>query len=361
MVHFISFVTLALSGMAIASPLRRAPNLVVSLSTNAASISSVDDISLVATVENTSDQDIKVLKFGTVLDNKLPTNSFTVTRGGQSVPFTGIQVQLSMTDLTEDSFVVIPAGQSVTATHTNIGPLYKFHGLGVGSFSFAPRQDFQVASADSVVTDIADTLRVVVGSSSVDVNVTTDVTKRDLELERDLEKRAKVTCSTSSYSSFISASYTEGKALASLAANYISSRGTSDSLFKAYFGATTSTKPYTVFSTVASESSSTRTLSCTDPYAVCGNGVIAYTVTSTTNIYYCSIFYNEVTTSRLCSGTTVASRNIRGGTTLHELTHALSGTTDVGYGCSYDQSLATSSPTRAMSNADNYNVRIKAL
>lgn len=43
---------------------------------------------------------------------------------------------------------------------------------------------------------------------------------------------------------------------------------------------------------------------------------------------YCSPFYSEVTTSRLCSGTTVASRNIRGGTTLHELTHATSNTDD---------------------------------
>ena len=69
---------------------------------------------------------------------------------------------------------------------------------------------------------------------------------------------------------------------------------------------------------------------------------------------FCSIFYNEVTTSRLCSGTSVASRNIRGGTVLHELTHAVSGTTDVGYGCSFDMSF---SPSQAVRNADNYNVR----
>lgn len=43
---------------------------------------------------------------------------------------------------------------------------------------------------------------------------------------------------------------------------------------------------------------------------------------------FCSPFYSEVTTTSLCSGTTVASRNIRGGTVLHELTHATSGTTD---------------------------------
>ncbi len=73
-------------------------------------------------------------------------------------------------------------------------------------------------------------------------------------------------------------------------------------------------------------------------------------------ISYCSIFYDEVTTSRLCSDTTVAARNIRGGTTLHELTHALSGTTDVGYGCAFDQNLGQTNPSQAARNADNYNV-----
>lgn len=58
--------------------------------------------------------------------------------------------------------------------------------------------------------------------------------------------------------------------------------------------------------------------------------------------YQGSIFYNEVTTSRLCTGTTVASRNIRGGTILHETTHAIFSTGDAGYGCSYSQGLNAS-------------------
>lgn len=98
----------------------------------------------------------------------------------------------------------------------------------------------------------------------------------------------------------------------------------------------------------------TPSLSCTDSLGACGNGVIAYTVIATTNIYYCSIFFNEVAHSRLCSGTSVASRNVRGGTTLHEITHAVSSTDDVTYGCAADQALSDS---RKIINADNYNVR----
>lgn len=71
-------------------------------------------------------------------------------------------------------------------------------------------------------------------------------------------------------------------------------------------------------------------------------------------IYYCSIFFNERATTALCSGTTVASRSIRGGTTLHELTHAVADTDDVTYGCSADQALSDANSVR---NADNYNVR----
>ena len=76
---------------------------------------------------------------------------------------------------------------------------------------------------------------------------------------------------------------------------------------------------------------------------------------------FCDIFFNEVASTNLCRGTSVASRNVRGGTTLHELTHATSGTSDVGYGCSYDMSLGSSSPSSAVRNADNYNVRLVAI
>lgn len=72
---------------------------------------------------------------------------------------------------------------------------------------------------------------------------------------------------------------------------------------------------------------------------------------------FCDIFFDEKDDpSALCSGTTVTDRDIAGGTTLHEMTHATSGTEDVGYGCDADQSLGSSDPSSAANNADNYNV-----
>jgi hypothetical protein len=73
---------------------------------------------------------------------------------------------------------------------------------------------------------------------------------------------------------------------------------------------------------------------------------------------YCPIFYNEVDSTHLCSGTTVASLNIRGGTTLHEVTMALDLTDEINHGCSDAQSLASTDPANAMINADSYNVGI---
>ncbi|KAK0479358.1 hypothetical protein EDD18DRAFT_1337437 [Armillaria luteobubalina] len=121
--------------------------------------------------------------------------------------------------------------------------------------------------------------------------------------------------------------YTEAKSLASIASSYIATNG-ANSLYTAYYGATSTSTIRGVFNNVASESSSSRT----------------YT--------FVALFFSEVPGTNLCRGTGVASRNVRGGTTLHELTHATSGTDDVIYGCANDQAL---SDANQRINADNYN------
>lgn len=122
-------------------------------------------------------------------------------------------------------------------------------------------------------------------------------------------------------------------------------------LYDAYFSTSSQSTVGGNFDSVIGENSSTRassiprffrvcipklTLSrstrlfCTDPHDICTGGVIAYMLIATTKIYFCDIFFDEVAHSDLCSGgTTVESRNIHGGTTLHELTHAVSRTDDI--------------------------------
>ena len=233
---------------------------------------------------------------------------------------------------------------------SKVSAVYDFSATGPGTFTFNPVSTFQVAGLNDVVEAISDTAHPnIVNAGSVSITVTNDVSK----LKLHLEKRAEVSCSNSSQASFISASYSESKSLAAQAASHISSRGAGDPIYKAYFGTNPTSTIISTFTAIANENSSTRILSCTDIYGICSPGVIAYTDTTTSNVYYCGIFYDEVASDTLCHGNPVDARNIRGGTTLHELTHALVDTDDIVYGCPIDQTL---SDNGMRINADNYNV-----
>ncbi|KAK0438556.1 hypothetical protein EV421DRAFT_1906489 [Armillaria borealis] len=179
-----------------------------------------------------------------------------------------------------------------------------------------------------------------VSSSSVVVNIYGDLVKRYLPV---VDKRAVDVCTDNAKKSFIDASYTEGKALASIASAYISANG-SNSLhrllwFYAYKRASNSRKP-------------------TDWTAGIDMVFVAL-VLSSMRPYLFRIFssvtsFNEVPQTDLCGGsfTTVRSHNVRGGTVLHELTRLISDTLDVIYGCTNDQNLLAA---EQVVNADNYN------
>ena len=89
---FVSIVSLSLLGSALAGPYEKFEGLNVKIHTPAESVRSVDDIVLHATVTNSGAESVKILKYGTVLDSELPTKSFTVTKDGKAVAFTGIKV-----------------------------------------------------------------------------------------------------------------------------------------------------------------------------------------------------------------------------------------------------------------------------
>ena len=88
-------VTLGLAAIgAYAKPTdRKVGSLEVYLSTPTDKVASVSDVRLFATVKNVGDEDLKVVKFGTVLDSERPTRSFVVSKDGKDVPFTGIVVR----------------------------------------------------------------------------------------------------------------------------------------------------------------------------------------------------------------------------------------------------------------------------
>ena len=72
---------------------RPSRGLELSLSTPANKVTSPSDLRVAATVKNAGDEDLKILKPGTVLDNEHPTPAFIVRKDGKEVPFIGITVR----------------------------------------------------------------------------------------------------------------------------------------------------------------------------------------------------------------------------------------------------------------------------
>jgi deuterolysin len=81
------------------------------------SVDSIDAITLTAVVTNNADTDIKVLKYGTILDFDGPTKSFVVTKDGQEAAFTGVKLSVDLTQIDDSAIATIPAGQSITVDH----------------------------------------------------------------------------------------------------------------------------------------------------------------------------------------------------------------------------------------------------
>lgn len=89
---FSSFVALALTTVALGNPLKGFDGITVELLGPSGSVSSIDNLKFTAKVRNTGSEAVKILKYATILDDKLPTRSFTVTKDGTAVPFTGVKV-----------------------------------------------------------------------------------------------------------------------------------------------------------------------------------------------------------------------------------------------------------------------------
>lgn len=85
-----------------------------------------------------------------------------------------------------------------------VAPLFDFASVGTGKFSFEPVATFRVAGAAERVANIDDLTKFDATVSAVDVEVTADVAKREIQARN---KRAVDICTTSSRKSFIDARY----------------------------------------------------------------------------------------------------------------------------------------------------------
>ncbi|KAF5384104.1 hypothetical protein D9615_003344 [Tricholomella constricta] len=319
-------------------------DLTVSVNVVQASVNSVDDIVISAIVSNPTDSDIRVIAKNNILDNS-PTKSFTVTKDGDDILFTGLRVSF---DLTSDSvYTTIPAGSSIAVNHTDLGALYEFEASGTGTFSFAANNVFQTGP---------DAAPLIVEVPAVDIEITSDVQKR-LLFPPSLSHPQ---CSDAGRLQIIRDSLTVARALAGGAATDIRSHPNSAE-FNTYFGGNSRDDIWYRMDIIAGDlaSSGTRVIGCTDPAGICGGGVIAYARIVSSNgqiigsdIFTCGIFFTAAQpTPSICTGGFDSTLSSRGGIILHELSHATANTGDLGYGCSVAAGLSTANKRN---NADNY-------
>ncbi|KAF9262347.1 Metalloprotease [Marasmius fiardii PR-910] len=338
-----SFIAIALTSFALAGPMKRPGSLTVSLSGPNA-VESVDELKFMAAVKNTGSDQVKILKFGTILDDKFPTRSFTVTKDGATVPFTGVKLSVSLKHAGDNAYTVIPAGENVTVYH-DVAALFDFASVGAGTFKFSPVTTFQLAEVGRNPNSFGDSKVLEIDTNPVEVVLTGELEKQELV---PLEKRARNICSTDQAAFLVSAQ------MAGAAASYVSRYG-ADDLFNPYFGTNPTSKVEDVLK-VANENDSSRTLDCSDPYNQCDPtlGVLAYThMSRSNNVYFCSVFFDYlVPQNRVCDGSpTVDNPDTRGATVLHELTHAASATNDVAYDCEEDETLPD---WASVQNTDSY-------
>ncbi|KAJ7659618.1 hypothetical protein DFH06DRAFT_1402691 [Mycena polygramma] len=325
-------------------------NVVVSSSHSTAD--SIADVLLTAAVTNNGMQEIKVVKYGTILDAELRTRSFTVTRNGSPVPFTGERVKFALSALNDRAFTTIAAGHTLTVVH-NVSALFDFASVGPGSFNFTPVTRFLAAplahdiSADKKVDAITAT------SNTITVTITRDVAPRDLS-----SMYTDVQCADLTKREIIEHSINESTTMAVVGKRYINERGPSDNVYQYYWGANVPGHIISVLTAVESvRSFSTKLPLHCDKSATCDGGALAHTTftggsTIATLINYCDSFFALPHANKVCTDPpNNDDGDSIGGVSLHEFTHALSGTEDYAYGCAFVPDLPDN---QKIGNAETY-------
>jgi deuterolysin len=261
--------------------------------------------------------------------------------------FDGVRLQLRTSNVAEDAFQTLAAGESVEA---EFDPA-EVHDLSAGGdFDFLVRGMFLTASADSTTIDGAVPFDSNVLKSHVN-GVAAAKVRRDFHdnLKRtEIQSDCAGTRGTAQRTALTNCASLAQKAAAA-ATNGSASKLTE--YFKSSTSATRSTVA-NVFNKVADECGSTTsgvsTQYCTDTLGYCSSNVLAYTIPSRSLMVSCDLYFSDLTgLSTRCHAQDQAT------TTLHETTHLsqIKGTQDNGYGYSAIQGLSTS---QSLNNADSY-------
>jgi peptidyl-Lys metalloendopeptidase len=302
-------------------------------------VGAADDVVVHFTLRNDSAQDLYVLSWQTPLEG-VEGNLFDIRRDGEPVDYTGRLYKRAKP--TAADFVRIPAGGSVSAD-VELSSVYDMSRSGEYSIQYrAPRQTGAKAAG-------------LIESNVVYLGVERD--ERALEpLPAELVSTTDkylapgyVSCSTTRQSTLVSA-LSNAESMSLRARNYLSSvpstSRSTDTAYKTWFGAYTSTRWSTVqthYNNIYSAFNTKRVVF----YCDCTNSSYAYVYANRPyEIHLCGAFWNAPMTGI----------DSKAGTLIHEMSHfsIVAGTQDYAYGTTAARNLAISNPDRAVMNADNH-------
>jgi deuterolysin len=260
----------------------------------------------------------------------------------EKVSFQGIKLRLMTSNLAEEAFQVIAAGETVEAEF-DIG---KVHDLKAGG-------DFDVVAAGSISVAAVDSTEL---SGAVSYSSNTVSTKVDGKAAAAVRRNWKRTAIQSDCTSSKRTAAVKAEAnCATLARAASAAARTNTAKVQEYFKSTSSSTISTiqaVLNRAATECGSTTSGNsksyCTDQYQDCSSNVLAYTIPSLSIIVDCPIYFSALPAlTKSCHAQDQAT------TTLHESTHLsqVGGTDDLGYGYAAATKLSTAN---ALNNADSY-------
>lgn len=294
-------------------------------------------------VTNPTDEAVSFVRYTTPLGG-FENDLFVVLRDGERLPYIG-RLALRLGPLPEN-WVELGPGESVTGV-IDLAEGYDLRRGGAYSITFrfpmltrSLQTPVDEESAKLGGPDLG-TAPALVESNTLDVLVDGPEAVEDLPLP--FVAKAYSGCTTSQQSS-LSTARSYGRSLSAKSYNQLAgTAGSSNSLYRTWFGAYTSSRYSFVrggYYDLYYAFGRTWNYTCTS----CEAGVIAYVYpTYAYNVWICPGFFGYSSTQR-------------GSFLLHEASHwnAVIGTDDYGYGASYCQSLARTNPAAAVWNADNY-------
>lgn len=328
--------------LALAGAANAAPQLSSHLEVDKAWLGEQDDVVVRFTLTNEGSEKARVPAWQTPLRG-IDNNLFAVGLNGERVAYTGRLVKRAAP--TAQDYITLAPGQSIT-TRVELSSSYD---LGLpGEYTIQYRGILEPFSAKAAVQATSNET-----SFYRDGDLGKALLLRQLQAEAEeaaassMDKYVTptyVSCSTSRKNSIASA-LSQAQTYADNAYNYLTA-GTAGTRYTRWFGTYNSSRYSTVrshFTSIRNAVRNTRitfNCSCTDNYYAYVYPNSPYTV------YLCNVFWSAPT-----GGT-----DSKAGTIIHELSHfnVLGGTDDRAYGQSACRSLATSSPSGAVDNADSH-------